>query len=176
MLSGSTKAELSGVSTGRCSTNCCTSGYAESQLNRGWSLSENGRGLPRTGVSTLSPKPDDEELSQSESQEALSSNLLMQPLLDRCMASATVYLVLPRAHISISVMLRSDWRNRCSRLSDNSNGVWTTLSKNSCRPLIRCKTWSVFLRLKKKVRGGSLGNNMIRAFCSRQWRSQTNSL
>lgn len=62
-------------------------------------------------------------LSHSESPEALSPNLLMSLLLEHCMASATVYLILPRAHFSIFAVLRSDWRKRWSRLSDNNKGA-----------------------------------------------------
>lgn len=106
-------------------------------------------------ASKLCPRPDDAELprqetcknqfkghfsyysnqvsylSQSESQEVLSSKLLTQSQLQRWMASATVYLVLPRAHFSIFAMQRFDWRNRWSRLSDNNKGSWRTLEGKS---------------------------------------------
>lgn len=76
-------------------------------------------------------------LSQSDSHEALSSNLPMSRLPERWMASATVYLVFPIAHLSILGIQRSDWRKRWSRLSDNNRG--------SCRTLEGGDTVSVIL-------------------------------
>lgn len=66
-------------------------------------------------------------LSQSNPPESSASNKLTQLVPVLWMASATVYLVLPRAHLSIFAILRSDWRKRWSRLSDNNKGVWRTL-------------------------------------------------
>lgn len=90
-------------------------------------------------------------LSQSESQEVLSSKLLTQSQLQRWMASATVYLVLPRAHFSIFAMQRFDWRNRWSRLSDNNKGFWRTLegkshqNENLIKKHLRCHKMAILL-------------------------------
>lgn len=180
--------------------------------------SKNKWGLSCEELSTLPPKPEDKlllqdrkterergqngnrgctdppcsklYLSQSNPAESLASNKLTQLVPVLWMASATVYLVFPRAHLSIFAILRSDWRKRWSRLSDNNKGVWRTLgnrdrrdaqkslaafaqipngiwsvspdewsyfSKNSWKPLILCKTWPAFLRLKNGFQGGSLG-------------------
>lgn len=115
--------------------------------------SKNEWGLPCEDPSMLPPKPEDKlmmedrkdsrsqvgngdgaahlcsmlHLSQSNPPERFSSNKLTQLVPVRCMASATVYLLLPRAHLSIFMTLRSDWRKRCSRLSDNNKGVCRTL-------------------------------------------------
>lgn len=68
-------------------------------------------------------------LSQSNPPESLASNKLTQLVPVLWMASATVYLVLPSAHLSIFAILRSDWRKRCSRLSDKNKGAWRTLEE-----------------------------------------------
>lgn len=198
----------------------------EEPLHSSVSLSEDSKkelGLSCEQLSTLPPKPEDKlllqdrenrgvkrritcaghlcsklYLSQSNAPGSLASNKLTQlePVL--WMASATVYFVLPRAHLSIFAILRSDWRKRWSRLSDNSRGVWTTLeerdrrdtqhywrfvcwikslspdewtyfSKNSCKPLILWKTWPVFLKLKNRFQGGSLGISLETIMEKKQW-------
>lgn len=88
-------------------------------------------------------------LSQSESHEAFSSsNGVAQTLSNLWMASATVYLVLPRAHLCIFLTPRSDWRNRWSRLSDNNSGVWRTLEKENGMPSMR-RGGRGFIRLRE---------------------------
>lgn len=124
----------------------------ERPLQSSASLSEDSKNEcgPCEELSTLSPKPEDKlllrerenrgvkvgnkrlqtdhlcsklYLSQSNPPESFASNKLTQLVPVLWMASATVYLVLPRAHLSIFAMLRSDWRKRWSRLSDNNKGV-----------------------------------------------------
>ena len=90
-------------------------------------------------------------LSQSNPPEGLASNKLTQLVPVLWMASATVYLVLPRAHLWIFAILRSDWRKRWSRLSDNNKGVWRTLREET--QAWRWQVWPLLSRHPTELRG-----------------------